>query len=66
MAEKQRNEGEGNRTADKQYVEATKQFIKSGKVQPAAKEAERSMDSSEAEELKKAEEEGKQRARGEH
>lgn len=61
----QRNEGEGNRTADRQYVDATKRFIKSGKVQPAAEEARRSVNSSEAANLKEAEEKGKLPAHGE-
>jgi hypothetical protein len=62
----QRNEGEGNRTADKEYVDRTKQFIQSGKVKPAADEAKRSINSGEAKELRKAEEEGKRPGHGEH
>jgi hypothetical protein len=61
----QGNEGEGNRTADKEYVERTKRFIDSGKVKPAAEEAKRSMDSPEADKLRKAEEEGKRHGHGE-
>jgi hypothetical protein len=34
-----KNEGEGNRTAAKQYNDATEKFAKSGKVEPAANAA---------------------------
>jgi hypothetical protein len=57
-----RNEGEGSRTAAKQYNDATEKFAKSGKVEPAAKAAEKSLESDEAEELERAEEEGKRHA----
>jgi hypothetical protein len=53
------NEGEGNKTAARRYNEATQQYIESGKVEPAAKEAEAALDGPEAEELELAEEEGK-------
>ncbi len=56
------NEGEGSRTAAKQYNEATEKFAKSGKVEPAAKAAEQSLDSDEAGELRRAEEERKKHA----
>ncbi len=65
MTTNQRNEGEGNRTADKAYVDATKRFIDEGKVKPAAKEAERSLDSPEAKDLAEAEQKGRDRAHGE-
>ncbi len=58
----QKNEGEGSRTAAKQYNDAAEAFAKSGKVEPAAKAAEKSLDSDEAEELARAEEEGKRHA----
>src|SRR5438270_4928619 len=38
----QRNEGEGNRTAARQYNEAQRRFAQSGKVDEKAHEAERS------------------------
>jgi hypothetical protein len=57
-----KNEGEGSRTAAKQYNDATEKFAKSGKVEPAAKAAEKSLDGEEAEELERAEEEGKSHA----
>ncbi|CAJ0889979.1 hypothetical protein AMST5_04007 [freshwater sediment metagenome] len=58
-----RNEGEGNRTAAKQYNDAQRKFVESGKVEPAAKDAEHALDTDEAEELKRAEEKGRSHAR---
>ena len=58
----QKNEGEGNRTAAKVYNDATTQFAKSGKVQPAAREAEDSLDGPDAAALAKAEEKGRKPA----
>jgi len=52
-------EGEGNYSGTRDYNERTAKFIKEGKVDKAAKEAERAMDSDEAAELKKAEAQGK-------
>jgi hypothetical protein len=52
-------EGEGSYSGTRDYNERTAKFIKEGKVDPAAKEAERAMDSDEAAELKKAEAQGK-------
>ena len=40
----QRNEGEGNRTAAREYNEAQQRFVKSGKVNEAAQEAARDFD----------------------
>ena len=37
----QRNEGEGNRTAAREYNQAQQRFIKSGNVDQKAREAER-------------------------
>ncbi len=56
------NEGEGNRTAAKQYNEATRKFVESGKVDKAAKDAEQAIEGDEAEELKRAEDEGRAHA----
>ena len=58
-----KNEGEGNRTAAKQYNEATRKFVESGKVEHAAKDAEHALETDEAEELKRAEEKGRSHAR---
>ena len=52
-------EGEGSYSGTRDYNERTAKFIKDGKVDQAAKEAERAMDSDEAAELKKAEAQGK-------
>ena len=52
--------GEGNREADRRYREATRKFVDSGAVEPAAKEARRAVDDpAEREELKEAEKAGK-------
>ena len=40
----QRNEGEGNRTAAREYNQAQQRFVKSGQVDPKAREAERDME----------------------
>ncbi len=60
--EQPKNEGEGNRTAAKQYNEATRKFVESGKVDKAAKDAEQAIEGEEAEELKRAEDEGRAHA----
>ena len=52
-------EGEGSYSGTRAYNEATAKFIKEGKVDKAAREAERAMDSPEATELKDAEAKGK-------
>ncbi|MBV8392383.1 MAG: hypothetical protein JOY81_04300 [Alphaproteobacteria bacterium] len=59
MADKSKIEGEGSYSGTKQYNEATDKFIKAGKVDKAAKDAEKAMDSDEAQELAKAEAKGK-------
>ncbi len=59
----QRNEGEGNRTAAKQFDDAQTKFAQSGKVQPAADKAKQALNNPrEAEELRKAEAEGRKPA----
>ena len=57
--DKTKNEGEGNRTADRKYREDVRRHVESGKSKPAAEEAERALEGSEADELRRAEEEGK-------
>lgn len=52
-------EGEGSYSGTRDYNKRTAEFIKKGKVDKAAKEAERAMDSGEARDLKKAEDKGK-------
>ena len=61
----QQNEGEGNKTAAKQYNDEQKKFAESGKVGPAAKDAAEAVDGAEGAELRKAEDIGKQHAHGE-
>jgi len=55
------NQGEGDKEAAARYEESTKKFIKSGQVDKATKEATRQS----PEEGKKAEAEGKKRAKEE-
>ena len=57
---KSKIEGEGSYSGAKTYDEATAKFVKDGKVNKAAKEAERAVDDSdEAADLASAEAEGK-------
>ena len=57
--DKNRVEGEGSYSGTKDYNDRTEKFIKDGKVDKAAKDAVKSMDSPEAAQLKQAEEKGK-------
>ena len=65
MTEKQRNEGEGNRTAARVYNRATKEFARSGKVEEQAKRAEQAIDGPQKADLERAEQAGKSKSRGE-
>jgi hypothetical protein len=56
------NEGEGNRSAAREYNEAQQRFVESGQVEDAAREAERALDGPERQELLDAEAAGKARA----
>ncbi|MEZ4449735.1 MAG: hypothetical protein R3B09_09655 [Nannocystaceae bacterium] len=58
------NEGEGSRTAARHYDQKTRAFVDAGKVDAAARAAERALDGDEAEALEEAEEIGKSKARG--
>ena len=53
--------GEGNHEADRRYRDDTARFIASGKVEEAAREAQRALEE-EGEELEAAEQEGRSRA----
>jgi hypothetical protein len=64
MAE-QRNEGEGNKTAAREYNEAQKQFVQKGQVEQKAREAEKALEGHEGRELERAEAEGKRHSHGE-
>ena len=59
------NEGEGSRTAARAYDKATRDFIDSGKVDEAARQAARDLDGPKAQSLKDAEAEGKRHSHGE-
>ena len=61
----QRNEGEGNRTAARQYNEAQRRFVQSGKVDEKAQEAEHALDTPERSVLDRAEAVGKSHKRAE-
>jgi hypothetical protein len=54
-----RNEGEGNKTAARQYNESQRRFVESGKVEEKAREAENSLKTEEKRELDRAEAIGK-------
>ncbi len=54
-----KNEGEGNRTADRAYREGATKFAKSGQVHARAQEAARAVDGLEGPELRKAEEQAR-------
>jgi hypothetical protein len=59
------NEGEGNKTAAREYNEAQKRFAQSGKVEQKAREAEEALDGPEKEALQQAEAAGKRHSAGE-
>ena len=59
------NEGEGNRTAARQYNEATRDFVESGKVDEQAEAARRAVEGRERAELEHAEAVGRARAKEE-
>ena len=61
----QRNEGEGNKTAAKEYNQAAKEFARSGKVEKQAEAAAAAREGAERRELEKAEQVGKSRAKEE-
>ena len=51
----QRNEGEGNRTAAREYNHAQQDFVGSGKVEEKAKAARKAVEGVEGDELRDAE-----------
>lgn len=63
MTTESKNQGEGNRTADREYRERTKEFIESDKVADAAQKAKEAIEGDEKEGLKAAEKTGKKHAR---
>lgn len=60
---KDKEHGEGNYKASKQYNDATKQFVESGKVEDAARDAE-PRNQQEQREMREAEKAGKSHAKG--
>jgi hypothetical protein len=61
----QRNEGEGNKTAAREYNRDTEAFTKSGQVEGKAREAKQAVDGKDADKLRDAEREGKSHSHGE-
>lgn len=61
----QRNEGEGNKTAAKEYNKAATEHAQSGKSEKAAQDAVRAMDTPEGTAMREAEIKGKSAAKGE-
>jgi hypothetical protein len=59
QASQQQNQGEGNRDAARQYNEATQEHVKSGKVEQAARDAEKQS----PQEAERAEAEGRAHAK---
>jgi hypothetical protein len=58
-----KNEGEGNRTADREYREGVRRHVESGAPERAGAEAEKALEGAEGEELRRAEDEAKAKAR---
>jgi len=61
----QQNEGEGNRTAAREYNEAQRRFVESGKVDKKAREAEHALDTPEKRAMERAQAVGKSHKRAE-
>ncbi|HEY7608793.1 MAG TPA: hypothetical protein VIF14_06130 [Alphaproteobacteria bacterium] len=61
----QRNEGEGSRTADRDYNRRTRAYVKTGRARKAARKAAAALDPSKGTEMREAEIKGKAAARGE-
>jgi hypothetical protein len=59
-----KNQGEGNRDADRQYRDAATRHAQSGKTEGEARQAEEALDGDEAKELAEAEKKGKSPAKG--
>ena len=54
------NEGEGNRSADRDYVQRTERFIDSGRVKESAEAAERAIEGGDRQKLEEAERVGRE------
>jgi hypothetical protein len=57
-------QGEGNREADREYREAATKHAASGKTEAEGRQAEAALEGAEADELKRAEQAGKEKAKG--
>lgn len=64
MSDKQKNEGEGNRTADREYRKKATDFAKSHDTEKLAKAAKKQLEGENGDKLRKAASEGKSKARG--
>jgi hypothetical protein len=64
MNQRKQIHGEGNYKAAEEYDEAQREFVESGKVEQAARDA-KPKTKAEAEEMEKAEQAGRSRAKGE-
>ena len=62
MSKQKEMQGEGNKEAAKEYNEAQQKFVKSGRVKDAAEKS-KPKSKEEAEELERAEAEGRSRAK---
>lgn len=62
----QKNEGEGNKTAARNYNKDQQDFVQDGRVPDAAKAAKEAVKGAEGEELRRAEEEGLAKSKGEN
>jgi hypothetical protein len=61
-----KNEGEGNKTAARHYNTDQQDFVKSGQVPEAAEAAKKAVKGAEGDELRRAEEEGRSKSKGEN
>lgn len=59
------NEGEGNRTAARQFDADERKFVASGQVEKKAREAQEAFDGKDGDALRRAEEVGKSHSKGE-
>jgi hypothetical protein len=57
------NQGEGNREAAHEYNEEQQEFVEKGRVEKAAEQAKKAVDSEEGKDLERAERKGKDHAK---
>ena len=65
MSTAQKNQGEGNREAAKDYNRDVKEHIRTSDVEAEAKAAKKSLEGPEADDMKHAEQEGRKKSKGE-